>query len=99
PRRRPRLFPYTTLFRSLRGRYRALGGLASATALLWLVHPLHTQSVTYIVQRMTSLAALFYLATLVLYARARLTPHRRTRWVLGRSEEHTSELQSPLNLV
>ncbi|MEW6078971.1 MAG: tetratricopeptide repeat protein [Thermodesulfobacteriota bacterium] len=41
------------------------------TAALWLVNPVHTQSVTYIIQRMTSLSALFYLAALVMYIRAR----------------------------
>jgi protein O-mannosyl-transferase len=50
-------------------------GLAAAlAALVWMVHPLHTQSVGYIVQRMTSLAALFYLLALLCYARARLLP-------------------------
>ena len=44
-------------------------GLAWAIALLWVVHPLQTESVTYIVQRAESLAALFYL--LVLYAAIR----------------------------
>lgn len=38
--------------------------LALAIALLWLVHPLQTQAVTYIVQRLESLMALFYLAFL-----------------------------------
>ncbi len=47
--------------------------LALLTAFLFVSHPLATQSVTYIVQRMTSLAALFYLLSLVLYARARLS--------------------------
>jgi tetratricopeptide (TPR) repeat protein len=37
---------------------------ALTAALLFVVHPLATQAVTYIVQRMESLAALFYLATL-----------------------------------
>jgi tetratricopeptide (TPR) repeat protein len=37
------------------------------TALLFLVHPLQTESVTYIVQRFTSLGALFYLGTIWLY--------------------------------
>ena len=46
--------------------------LAFATALLFVSHPLATQSVTYIVQRMTSLAALFFLLSIGLYARARL---------------------------
>ncbi len=47
--------------------------LAFITALLFISHPLATQSVTYIVQRMTSLVALFYLLSIVLYVRARLT--------------------------
>jgi hypothetical protein len=48
-------------------------GLASAfAALVWLLHPLHTQSVAYIVQRMTSLSVMFYLLALLCYASARL---------------------------
>lgn len=42
-------------------------------ALIFLTHPLQTQAVTYIVQRMTSLAALFFLLALYLYIRARET--------------------------
>jgi len=41
-------------------------------ALLFVVHPVQTQAVTYIVQRMTSLATLFYLLSVVLYVKARL---------------------------
>jgi protein O-mannosyl-transferase len=37
-------------------------------ALAFVLHPLHTQSVTYIVQRMTSLATLLYLTAILLYA-------------------------------
>lgn len=37
-------------------------------ALLWLVHPVNTESVTYIVQRMTSMAGMFYILSLLLYA-------------------------------
>jgi tetratricopeptide (TPR) repeat protein len=40
-------------------------GLALAIVLLWMVHPLQTESITYIAQRAESLAALSYL--LVLY--------------------------------
>lgn len=36
----------------------------------FILHPLHTQAVTYIVQRMTSLATLLYLGAILLYARA-----------------------------
>jgi hypothetical protein len=41
-------------------------------ALLFVVHPVQTQAVTYVVQRMTSLATFFYLFSLVLYVLARL---------------------------
>jgi hypothetical protein len=40
---------------------KAAGGLALVIALLWVLHPLQTESVTYIVQRAESLAAFFYL--------------------------------------
>ncbi|MFC1580363.1 tetratricopeptide repeat protein [Thermodesulfobacteriota bacterium] len=40
-------------------------------ALIWLVHPLQTQSVTYIVQRMNSMAACFYVLAFLLYVKAR----------------------------
>jgi tetratricopeptide (TPR) repeat protein len=46
--------------------------LALAVALLFVVHPIQTQAVTYIVQRFASLATLFYLAALVLHVRWRL---------------------------
>lgn len=42
-------------------------------ALLFAVHPLQTQAVTYIVQRLASLAALFYLASLYSYLQFRLS--------------------------
>ena len=37
---------------------------ACLTATLWTVHPLHTQSVTYVIQRAESLMGLFFLMTL-----------------------------------
>jgi tetratricopeptide (TPR) repeat protein len=42
----------------------AAQGLALCVALLWLVHPLQTASVTYIVQRLEALMGLFYLLAL-----------------------------------
>ena len=53
----------------------ALRSWALAAGLVFVAHPLQTQAVTYIVQRMESLAALFYLLTLSLYLKARLSPH------------------------
>src|SRR5574341_571468 len=46
--------------------------IAFVAAALFVTHPIQTQAVTYVVQRMTSLAALFYLAAVVLYLRWRL---------------------------
>jgi tetratricopeptide (TPR) repeat protein len=47
------------------------GEAAAIASLLWAVHPVQTQSVTYIVQRMTSLSAFFYLLAFVLYIQGR----------------------------
>jgi tetratricopeptide (TPR) repeat protein len=40
-----------------------------AIAVLWVVHPLQTESVTYVVQRAESLMGLFYLATFYFFIR------------------------------
>ncbi len=55
--------------------------IATGTALLFLVHPLATESVTYIVQRFTSMGAALMLACLVLHFSA-LESHGRRRWWL-----------------
>ena len=44
-------------------------GSALAVALLWVVHPLTTEAVTYVVQRAESLMGMFYLATLYCFIR------------------------------
>ena len=46
--------------------------LPLAGALVFVAHPLQTQAVTYIVQRYTSLAAMFYLIALLLFIKARM---------------------------
>lgn len=48
-------------------KYGDFPGLAFVTSLLWLVHPLGTQSVTYLVQRMNSMTAMFYILALLFY--------------------------------
>lgn len=45
-------------------------GFAFSAALVWLVHPLQTQAVSYISQRAESLAGLFFLLTLYFFVRA-----------------------------
>jgi len=46
--------------------------IALLVALLFVSHPLATQVVTYITQRMASLAAMFYLLSVALYLQARI---------------------------
>ncbi|MFC1654458.1 tetratricopeptide repeat protein [Myxococcota bacterium] len=53
--------------------------LALFTAAIWLVHPLHTTAVTYIVQRTESLMGLFYLLTVYCAIRA-FSADKKTRW-------------------
>jgi tetratricopeptide (TPR) repeat protein len=57
----------------------AWGALVAAA--FWGLHPLNLTSVLYVVQRMTSLSALFGLAALALYGLWRTRPARpRSRW-------------------
>ena len=70
----------TLLVARLRERYaRAAVPLAMLVALLWVVHPLQTSGVTYVVQRIESLMALFYLLTLYCFVRG-LSSGRRAWW-------------------
>ncbi|HEX3152278.1 MAG TPA: hypothetical protein VHR66_29660 [Gemmataceae bacterium] len=57
--------------------------LACAVALLWMLHPLQVQCVTYIIQRGESMAGLFYL--FILYAMQRADEAARAR--VGRTQE------------
>lgn len=45
--------------------------IAFFSAMLFVAHPVQTQAVTYIVQRLSSLCTLFYLAAMLFYAAAR----------------------------
>jgi tetratricopeptide (TPR) repeat protein len=55
--------------------------LALAIALLWMLHPLQTEAVTYTVQRVESLMGLFYLLTLYGFIRSVASP-RPWRWLV-----------------
>ncbi|MDA9872681.1 tetratricopeptide repeat protein [Saprospiraceae bacterium] len=46
--------------------------IALVVALIFVSHPLATQSVTYIIQRMASMVTLFYLFAIILYLKGRL---------------------------
>lgn len=48
-----------------------LRGMALLTALVFAVHPIQTQAVSYMGQRYTSMAAMFYLASVLLFIWAR----------------------------
>jgi tetratricopeptide (TPR) repeat protein len=80
---------FRTPFFSVAGRYPAFPDgarnfIAVFTALLFAVHPVQTQAVTYIVQRFTSLATLFYLIALVMYIKWRDSKEQQAkRYALG----------------
>jgi tetratricopeptide (TPR) repeat protein len=54
--------------------------MAFFTALLFAVHPIQTQAVTYIVQRFTSLATLFYLISFVMYIKWKESNERQAKF-------------------
>ncbi|KAB2965501.1 MAG: hypothetical protein F9K18_06500, partial [Thermoanaerobaculia bacterium] len=62
---------------ALRGRERLVAFFSAA---LFLAHPLQTQAVTYVVQRMASLAALLCLLALVAWLEARTAARPLRRW-------------------
>ena len=51
--------------------------VALFASLIFISHPIQTQSVTYIVQRMASMAGMFYLLSLVLYVKGRVSSGRQ----------------------
>ncbi len=68
--------------------YQQLILLAGSVALLWVVHPIQLTSVLYVVQRMTSMAAMFIFLALIcyLYARTALQEKQHLRgalWLSG----------------
>jgi protein O-mannosyl-transferase len=81
------LFVYQTLhLPSFHGKYESSAySVALLSASLWAINPVQTQSVTYIVQRMTSLAGMFYIMSMTFYLMARTASEGRRRlvhWVL-----------------
>ncbi len=59
------------------------GRAALAGALLFAVHPVHTQAVTYVVQRMTSLGGAFALLAIWCWLQARAPGRRPAGWLAG----------------
>jgi len=68
----------------LRHKFKFSGSyLAFSIALLWVVHPLQIQSVTYIIQRGESMMGLFYLLTLYCLIRGATGENGRLWYVTG----------------
>lgn len=67
---------------SHRSKYNHHSSIAFFAALIWLVHPIQTQSVTYIVQRMNSMAAMFYILSFLLYVKGRLVKDNKKSLLL-----------------
>jgi protein O-mannosyl-transferase len=68
---------------TLRDRFaRVATPLALAIALIWIVHPLQTAAVTYVIQRTEALVGLFYLLTLYCVIRGAESAHAM-RWYIG----------------
>lgn len=67
---------------TLRKRYQSMTWLPFVTASLWLVNPIHTQSVSYIIQRMNSLSAMFYILAMLLYSKARTSVSQTGQYLL-----------------
>ena len=62
---------------NVRERYRnSRYAIALLSAVLWGIHPIQTQAVTYIVQRMASMAGMFFIAAIYTYLKARLVSER-----------------------
>ncbi len=55
--------------------------IACLTALVFLVHPIQTQAVSYVTQRFTSLATCFYLLSILFYVKARLRFEGGQNWI------------------
>ncbi|QYM78754.1 tetratricopeptide repeat protein [Horticoccus luteus] len=60
---------------------RTASALAFAAAALWLLHPLQTESVTYVAQRAESLMGFFYLLTLFAFITS-INARHPTRWLV-----------------
>jgi len=69
------LFTYHTLnLPSLRTKYAPQSYfIALLATTLWAINPVQTQAVTYIVQRMASLAGMFYIMSMFFYLKARIS--------------------------
>jgi len=66
---------------ALREQYHHPDLIAFLAALIWLAHPVQTQSVTYIVQRMNSMASMLFVLSFWSYVKGRLAHGNRKKWL------------------
>jgi protein O-mannosyl-transferase len=73
--------------------------IALMAATLWAIHPIQTQAVTYLVQRMAELAGFFYIVGLCCYFKGRLEKNKikRTIWFVGTAGSFLLSLGSKEN--
>ncbi len=70
----------TLLLERWQGRFeQSAAWLALAIAALWAVHPLHTQAVTYVIQRCESMMGMFFL--LAMYTFVRASQAKKGKWL------------------
>ena len=53
--------------------------IALLASILWAINPMQTQAVTYIVQRMASMAGMFYIVSMYFYLKGRISQNRLPR--------------------
>ncbi len=71
---------HTLKLPALEKRYGNIGySVALLASMFWAINPVQTQAVTYIIQRMASLAGLFYVMALYAYSRARTASSKSSR--------------------
>jgi tetratricopeptide (TPR) repeat protein len=77
------LFIYRTLkLPLLKDRYeKSAYSVALLSVFFWASHPVQVTAVTYIVQRMASMAAMFYIMAMVFYLKGRISANRRAQVV------------------
>lgn len=73
----------TKVFKLKRWRFTNHLFLAQMAGLLFALHPIQTQAVTYIVQRLASMATMFYVLALWFYVRFRVSHTKRDRQIWG----------------
>jgi tetratricopeptide (TPR) repeat protein len=71
---------FAVVARTMSGRPSSGRAVALVAALLWALHPMQTESVTYLVQRAESLMGLFYLTALYAFIRSAAAKGAAARW-------------------